>query len=176
MPIIPEYATTLAQFKAGNIYSFGSYSSAPKITADDILPVVREDKRIAVYQGDQTYPAALGGSRLALFEGLREGARGSAGARSHWFQHSLIVVEVADPPDPMTRWPVVQDRGRRGRSAGIDGHQAPVGDGDRCGGPARLDLHHAAVGNDDWGGGLPRRHDERLAGRDGDRLGDDGAA
>ncbi len=38
---------------------------------------------------------ALGGSRLALLEGLREGARGSTGARSHWFQHSLIVVEVA---------------------------------------------------------------------------------
>jgi predicted permease len=38
---------------------------------------------------------ALGGSRLALLEGLREGARGSAGARSHWFQHSLIVVEMA---------------------------------------------------------------------------------
>jgi predicted permease len=38
---------------------------------------------------------ALSGSRLALQEGLREGARGSAGARSHWFQHSLIVVEMA---------------------------------------------------------------------------------
>lgn len=38
---------------------------------------------------------ALGGSRLTLLEGLREGARGSTGARSHWFQHSLIVVEVA---------------------------------------------------------------------------------
>ena len=38
---------------------------------------------------------ALGGSRLALQEGLRDGGRGSAGARSHWFQHSLIVVETA---------------------------------------------------------------------------------
>src|ERR1051326_9198200 len=38
---------------------------------------------------------ALAGSRLALQEGLREGARGSAGASSHWFQHSLIVVEMA---------------------------------------------------------------------------------
>jgi putative ABC transport system permease protein len=37
---------------------------------------------------------ALGGSRLALLEWLREGARGSAGARSHWFQHLLIVVEM----------------------------------------------------------------------------------
>jgi putative ABC transport system permease protein len=38
---------------------------------------------------------ALGGSRLALVEGLREGGRGSAGVRSHWFQHSLIVIEMA---------------------------------------------------------------------------------
>jgi putative ABC transport system permease protein len=38
---------------------------------------------------------ALRGSRLAPLEGLREGGRGAAGARSHWFQHSLIVVETA---------------------------------------------------------------------------------
>ena len=38
---------------------------------------------------------ALGGSRLALQEGLRDGGRGSSGARSHWFQHSLIVIETA---------------------------------------------------------------------------------
>ena len=38
---------------------------------------------------------ALRGSRLAPQEGLRDGGRGTAGARSHWFQHSLIVVETA---------------------------------------------------------------------------------
>jgi predicted permease len=38
---------------------------------------------------------ALRGSRLALQQGLRDGGRGTAGARSHWFQHSLIVVETA---------------------------------------------------------------------------------
>ena len=38
---------------------------------------------------------ALRGSRLALLEGLRDGGRGSAGARSHRFQHSLIVAETA---------------------------------------------------------------------------------
>jgi putative ABC transport system permease protein len=38
---------------------------------------------------------ALGLSRFALQEGLREGGRGSSGARSHWFQHSLIVIETA---------------------------------------------------------------------------------
>ena len=38
---------------------------------------------------------ALGGSRLALQEGLRDGGRGSSGARSHRFQHSLIIIETA---------------------------------------------------------------------------------
>src|SRR5207247_8381182 len=38
---------------------------------------------------------ALGGSRFVLREGLRDGGRGSTGARSYWFQHSLIVVETA---------------------------------------------------------------------------------
>ena len=38
---------------------------------------------------------ALRGSRFALHEGLRDGGRGSAGARSHVFQHSLVVGETA---------------------------------------------------------------------------------
>jgi putative ABC transport system permease protein len=38
---------------------------------------------------------ALRGSRVAPQEGLRDGGRGTAGARSHWFQHALIVVETA---------------------------------------------------------------------------------
>ncbi len=38
---------------------------------------------------------ALSGSRLAPQAGLRAGGRGTAGARSHWFQHSLIVIETA---------------------------------------------------------------------------------
>src|SRR5439155_21971157 len=38
---------------------------------------------------------ALRGSRVAPQEGLRDGGRGTAGARSHWFRHSLIVVETA---------------------------------------------------------------------------------
>jgi putative ABC transport system permease protein len=38
---------------------------------------------------------ALGWSRLALQEGLRGVGRGSTGARSHRFQHSLIVIETA---------------------------------------------------------------------------------
>lgn len=38
---------------------------------------------------------ALRGSRLAPQQGLRDGGRGATGPRSHWFQHSLIVVETA---------------------------------------------------------------------------------
>ena len=38
---------------------------------------------------------ALRGSRVEPLEGLRDRGRGTAGARSHWFQHALIVVETA---------------------------------------------------------------------------------
>ena len=38
---------------------------------------------------------ALRGSRTGPQVGLREGGRGTAGARSYWFQHSLIVIETA---------------------------------------------------------------------------------
>jgi predicted permease len=38
---------------------------------------------------------ALRGSRFAPQEALRDGGRGTTGRRSHWFQHSLIVVETA---------------------------------------------------------------------------------
>jgi putative ABC transport system permease protein len=38
---------------------------------------------------------ALRGSRTSVQNGLREGGRGAAGALSHWFQHSLIVIETA---------------------------------------------------------------------------------
>jgi putative ABC transport system permease protein len=38
---------------------------------------------------------ALRGSRLLPQDGLREGGRGATGPRSHWLQHSLIVIEIA---------------------------------------------------------------------------------
>ena len=38
---------------------------------------------------------ALRGSRIGPQHWLREGGRGAAGARSYWFQHSLIVIETA---------------------------------------------------------------------------------
>src|SRR5262245_10034632 len=40
-------------------------------------------------------PPAWRVSRLTPQQGLRDGGRGTVGARSHWFQHSLIVVETA---------------------------------------------------------------------------------
>lgn len=50
-PIISEYATALAQLKAGNIYMFGQ-SGAPRIRQEDILPLKREEPRISLYLGD----------------------------------------------------------------------------------------------------------------------------
>ena len=38
---------------------------------------------------------AIRGSRVAPQQGLRDGGRGTAGVRSHWLQHSLIVVETS---------------------------------------------------------------------------------
>jgi putative ABC transport system permease protein len=38
---------------------------------------------------------ALRGSRIAPQDGLREGGRGTAGARSHSFQHALVIIETA---------------------------------------------------------------------------------
>ena len=72
LPIISEYATTLAQFKAGNLYSFGAYSSGPKITSEDVLPVKREEPRISIYPGDLGNPQGLG-TRILVFGQLPAG-------------------------------------------------------------------------------------------------------
>ena len=37
---------------------------------------------------------AVGGTRLALTDGLRDGGRGSVGSRSHWFRHGLVIAET----------------------------------------------------------------------------------
>ncbi len=50
MPIISEYATALAQLKAGSIYRFAHISS--DIKSEDVLPLKNEEPRISVYQGD----------------------------------------------------------------------------------------------------------------------------
>ena len=55
MPIVPEYATALAQFKAGNIYSMGSGNNTPKVRPEDILATKKDEPRL------QIYPSDLGG-------------------------------------------------------------------------------------------------------------------
>jgi peptide/nickel transport system substrate-binding protein len=45
MPIVPEYAAGLAQFKAGNVYQFD-------VKSEDILGQKREAPKIDVYQGE----------------------------------------------------------------------------------------------------------------------------
>src|SRR5439155_15419473 len=43
LPIVSEYASALAQLKAGNIYSMGSHSSTMGVAQEDILSVKREE-------------------------------------------------------------------------------------------------------------------------------------
>jgi ABC-type transport system substrate-binding protein len=50
-PIISEYATALAQLKAGNIFWFGTQ---PPIRGEDILPVKREQPLLSIYQDSFT--------------------------------------------------------------------------------------------------------------------------
>lgn len=49
MPIVLEYATVLAQMKAGNIYSFGASSNVPGIKADDLFTLKQDEPRIQIY-------------------------------------------------------------------------------------------------------------------------------
>ena len=58
MPIITEYAAALAQLKAGGIYRFAHTSS--DIRSEDVLPLKREEPRIAVYQGDLNAAGVVG--------------------------------------------------------------------------------------------------------------------
>jgi predicted permease len=61
------------------------------------------DWRVLVFSAGITIAAgltfglmpALAASRISLQEALRSGGRGSFGASSHWFQHSLIIIETA---------------------------------------------------------------------------------
>jgi peptide/nickel transport system substrate-binding protein len=69
LPIIGEYASALAQFKAGNIYTFGPNV----INSEDILPVKREEPRIGVYQTDLGSPPGTSAARVLSFGWLPEG-------------------------------------------------------------------------------------------------------
>ena len=73
--------------------------------APETMPAVRLtlDWRVLAFSAGVAVAAGLtfgltpafATSRVSLQEGLRDGGRGSSGARSHWFQHSLIVIETA---------------------------------------------------------------------------------
>ena len=60
LPIISEYASALAQLKAGNIHSMGSHSSTMGVAQEDILAVKKEEPRLNVYQGDLRGSGAVG--------------------------------------------------------------------------------------------------------------------
>src|SRR5439155_10976702 len=59
LPILVEYAATLAQFKAGNIFSFGSLTSVPKISAEDVVTVKKEEPRILIFLSDLTSAGSI---------------------------------------------------------------------------------------------------------------------
>src|SRR3954470_17421566 len=52
VPIVSEYAASIAQFKAGNIYSFGAYITGPNIKGEDVLQVKQDAPKALIYQGD----------------------------------------------------------------------------------------------------------------------------
>ena len=51
LPIVLEYSTALAQFKAGNMFSMGNNGS-PQVKQEDILPVKSEVPELLIYQDD----------------------------------------------------------------------------------------------------------------------------
>ena len=69
MPIVPEYASALAQLKAGNIYRFAHVSS--DIRSEDALPLKKEEPRIALYQSDLNTAGVVG--NILAFGWLPEG-------------------------------------------------------------------------------------------------------
>jgi peptide/nickel transport system substrate-binding protein len=61
LPIVAEYATVLAQFRAGAIYRYGNRGEG--INGEDVLPLKQSIPQLELYQGDvrqQTYSAFYG--------------------------------------------------------------------------------------------------------------------
>ena len=71
----------LAQVKAGNLFSFSSYTTAPKITPEDVVPVKRETPGINVYQSELNNPQGLGGATPHRCHNGANGSKGSEGRR-----------------------------------------------------------------------------------------------
>ena len=69
MPIVPEYASALAQLKAGNIYRMAH--TASDIRSEDALPLKSEVPDIALYQSDLNTAGVIG--NILAFGWLPEG-------------------------------------------------------------------------------------------------------
>jgi peptide/nickel transport system substrate-binding protein len=59
LPIIPDYASALAQLKAGSIYTMGSSGNTPQVAPSDIVSVKREQPSLSIYQGELNRGAIL---------------------------------------------------------------------------------------------------------------------
>ena len=51
LPIVTEYATALAQFRAGSIYRYGTLA-APGVRGEDVLPLKKDLPALELYAGD----------------------------------------------------------------------------------------------------------------------------
>ncbi len=74
--LVPEAMGAARLTLDWRVLAFATFASVGAALAFGLAPALRE-------------------SRLTPQEGLRKGGRGTVGARSHWLQHSLIVVETA---------------------------------------------------------------------------------
>jgi peptide/nickel transport system substrate-binding protein len=61
-PMVTEYSAAIAQLKAGNMYSFGSYAPLSRLVLEDVLPIKREEPRLLIYEADPASPAPASGT------------------------------------------------------------------------------------------------------------------
>jgi peptide/nickel transport system substrate-binding protein len=69
-PIISEYAAARDQFKAGNMYTFGSHPTSFGVNQEDVLSLKQDEPRISVFQTDLK---ASGGPGVMSLGWLPEG-------------------------------------------------------------------------------------------------------
>jgi len=74
VPIVSEYATSVAQFKAGNIYSFGAYITGPGVKGEDVLQIKQDAPKAQIYQGDYGVGVTVTTSPLYLAFGYLKGS------------------------------------------------------------------------------------------------------
>ena len=74
VPIVSEYAASVAQFKAGNIYSFGAYITGPGVQSEDVLQIKQDAPKALLYQGDYGVGVTVTTSPLYLAFGYLKGS------------------------------------------------------------------------------------------------------